>query len=771
LGESSVSCNRFEDLIVHFPTLVRIADCDKNAIWFNDEWLNFRGRTLEEECGRGWMAGVHPDDLQPLLTLFVEKFDARLAFETKYRVANAAGEYRWLLHRSAPRIGDAGEFLGFISTCVDVHDAALSDYDNARFFDIATDLLLTTKPDGSIGKINAAVERILGWTPQEFITLSYTDVVHPDDLAATVALKEPLHRCEDILDFENRYRHKDGSYRWLSWRCRYDPATGVTYASAVDINDRKRYEKELEDAVNRFNLAISATSEGVYEYDFEAGSFYVSPRFKEQLGFAKDEGPIDVNDWIAMVHPEDVEATLAEHRKYLEGQVPELKVVFRMRHQGGDWRTIMSRAVVLRHDDGRPCRLIGMHADITERQRHEDDLRRLKEEAESANRAKSDFLANMSHEIRTPMNAVLGAAHILGRGSLSADKQDKALAVLVQSANSLMDLINDLLDLSKIEARSLDLEASPFDARALVSEVAATLELQAGSKGLSLQQQNRCACVGERLFLGDRVRIKQIIMNLVANAVKFTDKGTITLAVDCVPTDQPDIEELRFYVSDTGIGIAADKLGAIFGKFEQGDTSIGRRFGGSGLGLSIAKALAEAMGGSISAESELGIGSTFVVRLQLQRAGDTRQAEQQGSNRPSSRRAHILLVEDNPANVMIATHFLDEFGYTFEVATTGLQAVEKVKSGELFDAILMDIQMPGMDGRQATREIRAFERQSGLQRTPIIAMTAHALLHDRTQCLEAGMDDYIAKPFDPATLGQKLRTLFSSAIATASKAK
>ncbi|MBW8733403.1 MAG: response regulator, partial [Asticcacaulis sp.] len=392
-------------------------------------------------------------------------------------------------------------------------------------------------------------------------------------------------------------------------------------------------------------------------------------------------------------------------------------------------------------------------------------------EADAANRAKSDFLANMSHEIRTPMNVIVGAASILKRGMLSPDKQAKALDAMFESANSLMSLITDLLDFSKIEARVLNLDIREFDARALVGEVANALELQATAKGLSIQQQNRCACVNDRLFLGDRERIKQIVMNLVANAVKFTEAGTVTLAVDCEPTDQDDVEELRFYISDTGIGIPLDKLGAIFGKFEQADTSITRRFGGTGLGLAIAKSLTEAMGGAISAESEVGIGSTFVVRLPLRRTARAPDDVATQSAKPALKRAHILLVEDNPGNVLVATHFLDEFGYGFDVAGDGLEALEFVKAGRTYDAILMDIQMPRMDGRQATVAIRAFEAVTGAPRTPIIAVTAHALMHDRRACLDAGMDDYIAKPIDTALLQEILKGLIGEAVQTAGTAQ
>ncbi|MGZ3304235.1 MAG: PAS domain-containing protein [Asticcacaulis sp.] len=748
----------------HTPAAFGLFDKDGQCVWANAAWLAFRGRILADETGAGWRDGVHSSDLEPVSAGMSGAALAGEVVQLRYRLRRHDGQYRWVLHQAAPRYDAEGRTTGFIVTLIDIHDAVIADIENTRFFNIASDILLTTRADGYIGKINAAIERVLGWSADEITRFRFTDLVHPDDLEATYALREPMLRGVEIVDFENRYRHKDGTYRWLSWRCRYDADCGVAYACAVDITQRKQSEAELKQTIERFNLAISASSEGVWDYDLDSRELYVSQRYRDMLGIAGTEGPITPEQWKARIHPEDLGHAVDTQMQYIRGLIPEYRVVFRMRHENGGWRTMLSRGTALRDADGRAYRMVGIHADITEQRELEDHLRVLKAQAEAANRAKSEFLANMSHEIRTPMNAVVGAAHILSMGTLAPEKQTQVIGVLKQGANSMLELINDLLDLSRIEARGLELQLGEFDARELVADVVRMLELQAGAKGLNIQQRNECACVNERLFIGDAARIRQILANLCSNAVKFTDSGAISVDILCQPTGAPGIEELRFIINDTGIGIEAEKLEMIFGKFAQADSSVSRRYGGSGLGLTISRALAESMGGGITASSAPGIGSTFVVRLPLERAG----ARETGATASRDGRAAVLLVEDSPGNVLIASHFLEEFGYGFEVATTGIEAVERIRGGARYDAILMDIQMPEMDGREATRQIRRIEKAQNRAPCRIIAMTAHAMLSDREQCLAAGMDDYITKPFDPAVLNAKLRAAMAAVVAEAS---
>ena len=749
----------FEALADTLPALVRICDATGSSIWFNKEWLTFRGRTVEEEFGAGWLEGLHPKDAETSLDVLSHRFTERQPYETRYRLRHHSGQYRWLLHRAAPRFNSKGEFLGFITACVDIHDATVADEERRQFFDVASDILLTSNNDGRIGRVSSACERVLGWTAEEMVNSPLPDLVHPDDIAATLATSELLGRGEELVDFENRYRHKDGSYRWLSWRARREPETGVVYASAMDVTQRKAFEVELQSTIDRYNLAISATSDGIWDWNIATDDLYVSPRYIEMLGFGgQANAPKSAAEWRSHLHPDDAAAATAAYQAYLNGEASEYRAIFRMMHADGNWRTILSRGIALRDEKGKAYRMLGVHADITEQKQMEDNLRLLKEQAESANRAKSDFLANMSHEIRTPMNAVIGATQLLGMGAPLNERQEKLVAVLKDSANAMMALLNDFLDLSKIESGNLQFDTVQFDARDVVAEVIQILDVQATTKGLAFAQVNDCACINERLFLGDPTRIRQVLLNLCGNAVKFTNDGGVSVEISCQPTPVETVEDLVFVIRDTGVGIPADKLASIFGKFEQGDSTVTRRFGGTGLGLAIVKALVDAMGGTIEVESEVERGSVFTVKLPLRRALPIPEAANDADEALPAAQVtpKILLVEDMPANVYIAQHFLDTFGFDYAVSTDGRQALDRIVAGEVYDAILMDVQMPIMDGREATKRIRDFERQTGRTPHQIIAVTAHAMLADRNQCLEAGMDDYLAKPFEAKALEQKL---------------
>jgi signal transduction histidine kinase len=381
-------------------------------------------------------------------------------------------------------------------------------------------------------------------------------------------------------------------------------------------------------------------------------------------------------------------------------------------------------------------------------------LMQAKDKAEAANIAKSEFLANMSHEIRTPMNAVIGLSNILAMSQPLTEKQKEFIHTLQLSADALLSLINDLLDISRIEARTVELENIPFSVTQILHEIISMMSVRTREKGINFELDD--SQIGDRLYMGDPKRFRQIILNLSSNAVKFTEKGSIRIAV------RGESEGIEIAVTDTGIGIAPDKLDTIFEKFVQADSSINRKYGGTGLGLAITKTLTEIMGGDVYVESAPGKGSTFTVRLPLKPVDQ--QIPQHETNlskaqeRPVKAGPCILIVEDYTPNVMVASGFLEEFGYTHDVASNGIEALDKINARQ-YAAVLMDVQMHGMNGLEATRLVREQERQSGSTvRLPIIGMTAHVLSGDRERCLGAGMDDYLSKPFNPDELKAKLKT-------------
>jgi signal transduction histidine kinase/ActR/RegA family two-component response regulator len=388
------------------------------------------------------------------------------------------------------------------------------------------------------------------------------------------------------------------------------------------------------------------------------------------------------------------------------------------------------------------------------------DLRRLREAnrrmaderavAETATRAKSDFLANVSHEMRTPMNAVLGVADILAETPLSTE-QRRHVDVLRRAGNTLALLINDLLDMSKIEAGRLELDPQPFALEALLDEQFAMLEIRAQEKGVRLVRHVDLDVPA--YVVGDRERLAQVLTNLLDNALKFTSQGAVELTVS--RTGEPEL--LRFSVRDSGIGIAADKLDEIFSPFVQADGSVTRTYGGTGLGLTIARELAELMGGNVTVDSAPGVGSTFHFTVRLPAAERPPVAEGEvttaatpvgASALPAAR---VLLAEDNPTNVYIIEAMLGSLGCTVDVAGDGREAVRKFRTGA-YDLVLMDVQMPELDGLAATREIRQMEIEEGRAHTPIVALTAHASESDRQRSLDAGCDAHLTKPIAKATL-------------------
>ncbi|MCX6677411.1 MAG: ATP-binding protein [Methanothrix sp.] len=536
-----------------------------------------------------------------------------------------------------------------------------------------------------------------------------------------------------------------GSYTWGKAAPLYDSSGKIIGAieSIRDITELKQIEEDLRRSREKYHNIFENSIMGIYQ-SVQGGRYInVNPAFARLFGYDTPEELIasvtDIGHQF-YVNPQDRDRaikTLLE-QGFLEGF--ELEV----RRRDGTKFWVSMNTLIVQDEDG--THYDGTVEDINKRKKAEDELRKAKETAESAAKAKSDFLANMSHEIRTPMNAVIGLADLLMETDLTADQRNY-LKIIGSSGDSLLSVINDILDFSKVDSGMMELESRPFELKRCVEDSLNLVRAIASKKSLDLTY-----AIDEttpRAIIGDSTRLQQILANLLSNAVKFTDKGAISISVSSEKLDGV-CHGIYFEMKDTGIGIPEDKMSRLFQPFTQVDSSTTRSYGGTGLGLAISKKLVEMMGGRIWAESELGKGSTFhftiladatLIKPSSSMISETRKDRDIGIDKNQFLR--ILLAEDNVVNQMVMLKMLNNLGYHADVASNGKEVLRSLEI-QPYDLILMDVQMPEMDGFEAARAIR--KRWASADQPKIIAITAYALKGDREKCLDAGMDDYLSKP-------------------------
>jgi len=579
------------------------------------------------------------------------------------------------------------------------------------------------------------------------------------DAAKWADVYEQVLSGEDVKASRVELRRPDGVATWLqaeltAWRD-VGGEIGGLIITTHDVTEMVEALERTERSEERLKLAMEIAELHVWELDYQRrelikvgaeDTFFTEPKTYAELA----------RDIWSTLDPRDRPRVEAEWERHVsEGAPyhPEYRVV-----RADDKEVWVHGAVrYLADDDGRPLRMIGAIQNITERKLAETDLVKAKEEAEAATRAKSAFLATMSHEIRTPLNGVLGMAQAMAMGELN-DQQRERLDVVRQSGEALLAILNDVLDLSKIEAGKLELEEAEFDIGELAGGAHATFAATAQAKGLDFELKVERGAAG--VYRGDSVRVRQILYNLVSNALKFTDRGAVKVTVGRARGS------LVLTVADTGIGIASDKLASLFQKFEQADASTTRRYGGTGLGLSICRDLAELMGGMVTADSVPGEGATFCAALPLPRISSKPMAPAPAAVQPTApgggRAIRVLAAEDNGMNQLVLKTLLNQVGVDPVMVADGRAAVLAWEK-EPWDLILMDVQMPVMDGPTATGVIRAREKAEGRTRTPIVALTANAMAHQVLEYKNAGMDDFVAKPIEAARLYTVIQTALDAA--------
>lgn len=523
----------------------------------------------------------------------------------------------------------------------------------------------------------------------------------------------------------------------------------------VDLTQVRETEKILLLNEERATLAQRFANIGYWDWNIQKGDLYWSERIAPMFGHPVGALETSYENFVAAIHPDDREkVTSAVNDSVQKGA--EYEIEHRVVWPSGEIRWLLERGDVMRNTEGEPIRMLGVVQDITSRRSLEDELRTAMERAEAGTKAKSTFLANMSHEIRTPMNSIIGFIELSLENNQLPETVDSHLRTALKSAKNLQSLINDILDISKYEAGKLTIDKSTFYLPRLLQETIQILKIKTDEKALELSLDLEPGL--ELCIVADPNRLSQVLLNILGNSVKFTERGRVQLKVTGAGT-----KTLHFSVIDTGIGMTSEQINKIFQPFTQADSSTSRKFGGTGLGTTISKQLVELMGGTIGVESELGKGTSFSFTLPVQfpdcadscdnQCGlhGAQYGEASGTAKAAlTRKLNILLVEDILANATLVKVRMNRMGSRVSHAFNGKEAVE-MAAKEDYDVILMDIQMPVMDGIEAAKEIRKL----GIQ-TPIIALTASAMPEDRDECMDAGMNDMVTKPIDLGDLIESL---------------
>ena len=508
--------------------------------------------------------------------------------------------------------------------------------------------------------------------------------------------------------------------------------------------------KDLKESETRFQLAVEGANDGIWDWkNIQQDEQYWSPQFFKLLGYADQEIVPTYTHFLSLIHPDDVDMFKKAIEEHFNHNKP-FSLEYRLRKKSGEYRWFQTKGSLTEDSETNIVRMTGAISDITDRKGYEKNLKEAKEEAESATKMKSDFLATMSHELRTPMNGIIGITELALDTSLT-DQQRNYLKDVLRSAEHLLEILNDILDFSKIEAGQMELDAAPFDLKKAVQEVVALSLPRAAKKGLKLAVNFEDGF--NEFLIGDQMRVRQVLHNLVGNSVKFTEKGGVTITVANQPnfTPPPGKSMVMISIKDTGIGLTKEQRRRIFNKFVQADSSTTRKYGGTGLGLSICQMFVNLFGGEISVDSEPGQGSTFSFTMLLDKSNSDSVKkntieEKTDLDHGVQGPIRVVLAEDNRINAEFAKEMLEKLKCEVLVARNGLEAVELLKNDRNFNLIFMDCQMPIMDGFEATAKIIENEKQANQKHIPIIALTANAMKGDREKCLASGMNDYLSKP-------------------------
>jgi len=876
-----------------------------NKLVWSDEIYRIFGCEPQEFSAtyEAFLGFVHPDDRESVNSAYLKSLDTQTEYQIEHRIITKNNQIKYVKEKCTTTFNEQGKPLNSFGIVIDITEqkalenellkakerAEESEEKYRALYNNAPLSYQSLDENGCFIDINPMWLRTLGYERDEVIGKWYGDFLHPD-YVEHFRINFPVFKKQGFIsDVQFKLRRKDNTYITVSFEgcIGYTPEGKFkqTYCVFKDITEQKAVEKALikakekaEESERRFDLAMKASNDGLFDWNLETNVIYYSPAWKKMLGYEEHELPNDFSVWENTTDPEDVKKSWELQQKLITKQVDRFVMEFKMKHKDGHWVDILSRAEAIFNEDGKAVRMVGTHTDITERKQAEEELLKAKEKAEESeeklnsilinlsdvvwsisypdlthnfispsleklygrskqelldnpnlfedithpddkhlteksmkqlleegkadrecriikpdgsivwvndrskmiydenqqpirvdgvtrditerkraeaelikakekaeesDRLKSAFLANMSHEIRTPMNGILGFAYLLKEPDLAGEEQQEYIEMIEKSGKRMLNIINDIVDISKIEAGLMEMHLNDSNINEQIEYIYTFFKPEANAKGLNITFNNPLP-TKEAVIKTDREKLIAILTNLVKNALKFTDMGSIEFGYNL--NNYIEQKELLFYVKDTGIGIPKDRQSAIFERFIQSDVADKEARQGSGLGLAISKAYIEMLGGNIRVESEVGNGSAFYFTLPVnaEPINETIIESLTPMDKSDSiRKLKILIVEDDEASEKLIERYINYLTKEIIKVRNGVEAVEICRANPDIDLILMDIQMPKLNGYEATKQIREFNKE-----VIIISQTAYGLTGDREKSLESGCNDYIAKPIN-----------------------
>ena len=763
---------KVEEVIRESETRFRsIANASTAALWMSDEnfqityvnqtWIDWTGQPFEKHLGEGWLNSLVTEDQKITREQVVKDFTARRNFKMDFRVKWPDGKIHWCVSEGVPRYSSNGQFAGYAGTCNDITERKQNELKEklilARFQTLVLQapvaICVLRGEAYVIETINEGICELWDRTLEQALNKPVFDLL-PElkDQGIKELLDNVYHTGERYVVQELSVNlMRKGKLESVFVKFVYEPlrdADGTisgVMALGYEITEQVMSRKKIEESEQRFQAAVAAVqgivwttnAKGEIEREQVGWHLLTGQNYKDYQGFG----------WADAIHPDDAQATVEAWNEAVK-DCKHYVFEHRVRLKNGNWEHFSVKAIPLFNPDGLVREWVGVHTNITEQKEANNKVEAATLSAQEAMKAKQQFLSNMSHEIRTPLNSIIGFANVLLKTELGV-QQKEFLKAIKTSGKSLNLLINDILDLAKVDAGKMSFEKEPFEIRKSIESILYSFDLKIKEKNLKLIKEYDSKI--PKMLLGDSLRLNQIFLNILSNAVKFTQKGEITLNIKLLSETNENVT-LEFVVTDSGIGIADDKLNLIFNLFEQAELSTANSYGGTGLGLAIVKQLIEVQGGSISLTSKLGEGSTFSFVLPFGRT-EIKLEEEIEILKPDSeiKKLQVLVAEDVALNQLLIKMILSDFGFEYEIAENGKVAVEKLQT-KTYDIVLMDLQMPEMNGFEATDYIRKTMKS----KIPIIALTADVTTVDVKKCKEFGMDDYISKPIDENLLYSKI---------------